>query len=258
MKTDKAPEAAQTAIETLTGFVMRHGPGKDTRTFLAMATHLGGGTWATLAGKVYGGRVYDQFTGTHEIIDLWIHPVGGEPHPVRWGHMAIMKPLALLHAPGSAGDAPAIATAAEMAFPDYRKIWRHSFGRAQVFADNSFDTTAPSVAVEGSIFHLPSFARYDAQEDKAIAPAVLAGMDYPARKDAGSPIVDAQGRLAGMMLGPDYGPGSAHAGWYMPIDYILPSLAMATAALPHATGRHSSSIDITSHRTHDVYFDHAA
>lgn len=259
MNTKKAPAAAQDAIENCTGIIMRHGPDKETRTFLAMATHLGGGIWATMADKVYGGRVYDQFTGTHELIDLWIHPVGGTPQPVHWGSMSIFKPLAILQAPGTEGlAAPAgFADAASMAFPEYRKNWRHSFGGAKVFADAEAEMDQESIAVEGAIFHLPAFARYDALQD-ASTPCVLAGMDYPGRKDAGSPIVDEDGRIAGMLLGPDYGPGSAHAGWYMPIDYILTSRAMALAAIPHAKNRHSASIDYASHRSHDVDFDLAA
>lgn len=255
--TKTAPAIAQQAIETLTGVVMRHGPDKDTRTFVAMATHIGTGTWATMADRVYGGRVYDNFTGTHEIIDLWVHPVdGSEAQPVKWGHMSIVKPLALLHVPGTnrRGD-PDFVTAPEMAFPDYRKIWRHSFGGAQVFSDNEFDPTLPSIAVEGSIFHLPAMARYDVHgEGDQIAPAVLAGMEYPGRKGAGSPIVDELGRLAGMFLAPDYGMGSSHAGWYMPVDYILPSLSMARTARPLVKGRHSPSIDFATHWTHDVDF----
>jgi hypothetical protein len=247
------PEALQVSLDSLTGIVMRHGPDAETRTFICMATHLGDGAWATFSDNVFGGRVYDQFMGTQEIVDIWIHTVSGGVFPARWGHMAIVKPLAILYAPGSGARAPEIATAAEMSYPDYRKVWRNSFGGAAVFADGGFDTTRPTVAVEGRIFHRPAFARWDVhREERALA--VLAGMSSPGKKDAGGPVVDDGGRLAGMLLGPDYGAADEHKGWYMPVDYILPSLEMARAGALSTRERLGSAVDYVSHRSHDVDF----
>lgn len=254
MSKNAPSEALQATIDSLTAVIMRHGPGENTRTFICMATHLGGGTWATMRDGVFGGRVYDQFTGDHQAIDLWVHPVTGGEFPARWGHLSIMRPVALIHAPGSGASLPDYATAAEMSYPDHRLVWRNSFGGAKHFSDLEFDPTTKMVAVECRIYHRPLNLRWSPHRDD-ITPAVCAGMDYPGNKDAGGPVVDEQGRLAGMLLGPGAGSGEEHKGWYIPVDYILPSLAMALESAPRSRERFGSAIHYVEHPSHEVEFD---
>lgn len=245
--------ALQSSIDMVTGVVMRHGPGAGTRSFLCMATYLGDGNWAVIADSVYADRdrVYKDFIGDRQILDLWIHPVGGGEHPVRWGHKAALKPLAILHAPGSGVVTPEYAGAAEMAFPEYTKVWRNTFGGSRHYGD--LDLTKPTKAVEGCIFHRPMFTRWNPHRDDA-AIVVEAGMDYPGEKDAGGPVVDAKGRVAGMLLGHGYGGGDEHKGYYMPIDYIVPSLQMALAGANANEARILATVDFVGHRSNDVEF----
>jgi hypothetical protein len=243
----------QSSIDSLTGVIMRHGRTEKDRTFLGMATYLGSGNWAALTDQLFGARINGEFTGTQEIIDVWIHPVTGGEFPVKWGHVSIIKPLAILHAPRSGAQEVVYAHAAELAFPDYRKVWRNSFGGARVFSDLEFHTNEPTVAVECCIFDTPRFARWSVQRDDA-TPAVHAGMNYPGHKDAGGPIVDEGGRLAGMLLGPDYGSSDEHKGWYIPVDYIEPSVAICRAALPTSRQSIRGPVHYVAHRSNDVEF----
>jgi hypothetical protein len=218
-----------------------------------MATYLGDGAWAAIADDVYADRdrVYGEFVGDRVMLDIWIHPVGGGEHPVRWGHKAAMKPLAILHAPGSGVTTPEYVGAAEMAFPEYAKVWRNTFGGSRMYA--ALDLTKPTKAVEGCIYYRPMFTRWNPhREDAAIV--VEANMDYPSEKDAGGPVVDAKGRVAGMLLGRGYGGGEEHKGYYMPIDYIVPSLHMALAGAMVRETRILATVDYVGHRSNDVEF----
>jgi hypothetical protein len=82
-------------------------------------------------------------------------------------------------------------------------------------------------------------------------------MSYPGDKDLGSPVVDKNGRLVGIIIGADLGPEQSHTGAYVPIDYIEPMVATSVVAADHARkrGRHSYGIDFVEHQSTDVSFD---
>lgn len=265
-KTDAAPEGLMDAFRGIAGTIKRHGPDEETETFVALASRIGEGLWATITKGVFGGRVYDQFTGTAEIIDLWIHPMDGRaPMPVQWGHQCVVDPIALLFVPADMEPVPArTVSAAAMAFPEFKKIYRLSFGGRHNFDQDGVpqELSDADVPVEGSIYDGPyrqtyTPAYYDPGKegpDRSTI-CVRAGLDYIGRRTLGGPILDASGRIAGVLIAPDYGNDSAHAGYYVPIDFILPSVALAMAgAAQKDRGRHKNGIDMVSHRSRDVDF----
>lgn len=249
---DPAPHAVTSGMALHTGIIMRHGPDADTQTFLAMATYIGQGCWATRNEHIYTGRAYDKFTGTRQLIDLWLHIGDRDPVPVQWGHSSIFSPLAIIHAPNSLDVEINALRASDIDYANFHPLWRHSFGGWDVFSDGQFDPTQASVPVLGHVHHAPCMTRYLADSD-ATAPAVLGSFQYPGTKDAGGPIIDSNGHLAGMLIGPDYGSGNQHKGYFLPWDYIVPSLqfSLARASISPSI---LSPIDHVEHHSHDVAF----
>ena len=248
-------ETINETMTSITGIIMRHGPDPETRNFVAMATCLGNGIWATVGEKVYGGTVYDKKRGDQELIDLYIHPLGSNKnHPIEWGYNGVLKPLALLYSSGTENIQPiGHAPAYELTFPEYRRIWRHSFGGWNAFTDMEFDHSLPTEAVPGSIMSKPTTLKYspDAESHSLI---ILGDMKYPGKKNGGSPILSEDGRLAGMLIGPNYQPGSQHTGWYMPVDYIHPSFEMVKVCAKEENRKMRPYIDWATHLSSKIYY----
>lgn len=285
-KPHDVPQSAVLALRSNVGMVCRHGPDGEIDQ-LCMATRLGDGTWATVHDRgVYGDKVRGMRRGDLEVVDLHLHlERDGErvALPVRWALHAPIEPIAFLGVPGDGADAPEFATAADLAVLSYPKIYVPSptpkdgdtfFGPRRA---SDIDMDAPFAVKDGAAFGPPRLqnyrsgaddasrvgtplddawaSRYDAAS-RATTVCVQGDMSYSRDGVVGAPVCDAEGRIAGVVVGAGLGNQSDHVGAYVPVDVLLP-LARVAKALHDSSGRGgyvTCRVDFVSHESTDVDF----
>jgi len=286
MKPQEIPEAATLALRANVGMVCRHGPDGEIDQ-LCMATRLGDGLWATVHDRgVYGDRVRNQYRGTLEVVDLHLHVETDGARvalPVRWALHAAIDPIAFLGVPGDKAEAPQFVGAAEMLWPDYRKIYVPAptpkeddrfFGPSKA---SDIDMDAPFAVKAGAVFGPPRLQNYrsgSADAHRAGSPSddawsrryeiasratticVQGDMDYSRDGVLGAPVSDGTGRIAGVVVGAGLGNQSDHIGAYVPIDVILPLAAVASTMHESSIGKgtYTTRVDFVSHESTDVDF----
>ena len=239
----------ETRLNQIGGRIFRHDR-EGNEELICSATRLKDGYWLTVADRgIYGGMVYGEHQGTAVLVDLWLHPHDGRaPMPIKWAHRTAMKPIAVLFVPEDAKHANVvdgvIGSTALTQVKDYVKIYRNEEGGS---------------LHESAIYDRPWMCRYDVDRDNAMAIAGRCDMGYRMRKTAyGSPMVSGDGQIVGVIIGSDWGTDSSHAGFYVPADFIAPSLSILNVYEQRLAARESEwrlCIDRVSHRSHDVYFD---
>jgi len=231
-------------LRSISGQIFRHGPDGE-QELICSASRLRDGYWLTVGDRgIYGGTVYGQWQGTQVLVDLWMHfQDGREPLPIAWSHQTAFKPITVLYVPSDAGVDSKIGSTALTHIRDYIKIFQLLNGE-----------------VEGcSIYNRPWTVRYDVHDEHkvAIAGRCDLGYHYP-RTGYGSPLVNDTGHLVGVIIGSDWGTDSSHAGFYVPADFIAPSLELLGVfeqRLKVDRRSYSAGIDFVSHRSSDVYFE---
>ena len=242
MKNEETPEVALASLRSITGALYRHGP-DNSQEYLSMATRLETGIWIGVKDRgIFPGRVYGNFCGTEVVVDLYLHQVAEDGEvielPVQWAMRSLMSPLVVLGIPGDRGDAPEIASSAELAWPQYQVIYRPVIQGNERYDTYSKRADTPFLAQvsakKGSIYDPPMLQHYRNGADSAAnqrSICISADMNYPADIYVGGPVVDDFGRLAGVIIGTDPGPERGHVGMYVPADLIPSSVEHAYAAL---------------------------
>jgi hypothetical protein len=219
--------------------ICRH-PYNGERSFVGFATHFGGGAFATVTdGKIK--LPWTEWKGAGPYHDLRIHLLDGSGATfwVDWVYETPIMPVAVLQVRGEGIERwpdPEVATIAAMHGKNH--LWRIGYADCQ-FADHrleldSLGTEPPQVVKAGWICTHPCLTYFRHGGDPEFSgKRTIAGhacFDYPTRSDLGGPVVDNEGRLAGVLVGANLGPQEAHVGAYVPSQMIIPFVGEARAA----------------------------
>lgn len=228
--------------------ICRH-PYRGERSFVAFATHLGGGAFATICdGKLQ--LPFDKWDGLGRYSNLRVHLLDGSGQMfwIDWIYETPILPIAILQVRGHGVEswpAPEIATMAAMSGKNH--LWRIGYSRG-VFGDQNLDipslgTEPPQVVTDGWICTHPvmTYFRNGADEEygKMATIAGHACFGYPNKSDLGGPVVDNEGDLAGVLVGVDLGSQESHVGAYVPADLIMPFVGFARASKVYHQFRYS-------------------
>lgn len=228
------------------GKVYRRNPNEVQPTeILCSATWLGDDMWLTVADRgIYGGTVRGEWRGLLEVVDIWIKPDDVDEFiPAIWAHQTSMKPIIVLKT--AKGRRPHvnnsnIASTASTLLVDYYKLVRNEDGKIY----------------QSAIYDRPWMARYDVERETAVAMVGRCDMNYRlSKKEFGAPMLTQDGKLAGVIVGSDWGTDSSHAGFYVPVDFIIPSIDILRAMLTRMHAGESTwriGIDYVKHESSDV------
>jgi hypothetical protein len=259
----ESPKEALAAIADNAGVIMRRNPDGEP-TFVAMATRLEKGLWASVADTgAFGGTVRDRVRGTAEIVDLFLHTLEADPArrqvlPIRWASRIPIRPVMLIGVPGDEGEDPQFAPSAEMAFPEYQHVHRPAIAGDGVYSRREADFSQPVGAEDSCIMGMPMMQHHRHYgRDQSLTICVHADMGRPTDTIVGGPVVDGFGRIVGVILGADMGGEQSHWGSYVPVDFLTASIENAKAAYRDSWyhGRHWQGVDRVSHESSDVYWD---
>ena len=287
MKNPEIPACVAPALSSAVGMVCRHGPDGEVER-LCMATRLETGLWATVHDRgVYGDRIRGRHRGTLEVVDLHLHVGTGDDRralPVRWATKSAIDPIALLGVPHDDGAALPTVGAAEMAETQYRRIHVPAptpieggrfFGPTRA---SDVDPDAPFAVKTGATYGPPRLQTYrsgasDAhrvgrpsddlwgsvydEASRRVAVCVQGDLDHSRDAVLGAPVVDDEGRLAGVVIGAGQGGEYEHVGAYVPVDVIMPLAAVAKTLHRTSLGRgaYTSMVEFVSHESTEVDFD---
>ncbi|WP_114944442.1 hypothetical protein [Microvirga calopogonii] len=219
--------------------ICRH-PYNGERSFVGFATNVGGGAFATISdGKIK--LPWEQWKGAGPYHDLRIHLLDGtgRMYWVDWVYETPVLPIAVLQVRGDEIERwpnPEIATIAAMNGKNH--VWRIGYADG-VFGDSTLDLNTlgsepPHVVKAGWISAHPTMTYFRDGADAAFGGkhtiAAHVCFDYPNRSDLGGPVVDNEGRLAGVLVGADLGSQETHVGAYVPAQMIMPFVGAGRAA----------------------------
>jgi len=239
----------KSSLTSIKGSIKRHDR-QGNQEMVCQATRLGNGLWLTVADRgVYGGTVYGEIQGTAVLVDLWLHPADGRPPmPIQWASRSELKPIAVINVPQ---DIDGLDPAARTPVIKMGDVFRKDF-------EKFFRIDAGGNVEEGQIYDRPWSQMYDVDDDKKTAIVARGNMGYRmAKTDCGGPLVGENGSLMGVIVGKDWG-GDSHAGFFMPVAMLEPSLDLVAMMVQRRNSRESEwrlNIETVSHRSNDVYFD---
>jgi len=230
MRNKVTPEEARQALQTHAAALWRFSSGKDPE-FLCMASHIGGGMFAT----VYDLGALNPWGQSH-YTDLRLQLLDGSGRTVwaDWAVLSPMSPILLIQSRG-ADDLPdpEAASMADIAVDEYHDVYRIGFDDglfpktkgevARIAAANDFRISS------GQTIYDPAMTWFRTGDDDLRDKETICAhcnFNSPTRNDIGAPVVDGQGRLAGVLIGANLGPEASHQGAYMPVEVIRPFAEM--------------------------------
>lgn len=225
--TSTVPAAVATSLSSLAAALYRHTHGQEPE-FLCMATRLSQGIYATVADRVARKKWRENL---YE--DLRLHLLDGSVLWVDWAAKCPVTPVLLMEARGAEMSEIDIAGMADVAAAGtYPTVWRIGYGQP-VWGKVEMEK-GPRMAA-GAVMSHPEMTWFrngaDQRRDERTI-AAHANFDYPGKHDLGSPVVIDDGRLAGILVGGDLGPESAHQGAYVPAELVMPFIGLIRQLQP--------------------------